>query len=567
MSFKLIFYRNFRLLGIVLCFILNGGYLLVNAQTEPSFVWVRAGNGAGVDRFNDVAYDEDGFVYAVGDFDEDLIIGTDTFSVVSSGNSCGLITKWDSNGVYQWGMSLGNLGYPINVSDIAISDQNEVYVAGRFSGTCYMGTDTTGNDVTMVSSGSIRSYISRFNTDGELLWTKLLDGTYSNWVWELGFDHQNNLVASGDYNWDIDFGNGHGLTAYQQLETFVAWFDANGNCTNHFGYQGYGEERIYDVAFDAQGNYVIGGAFNDSIFIGNDTLLSNGTGDAFIAYYNNSGVLQWYDYFGGSQSSYINSDMVTNVEFDNAGNIYAAGGFRDTLFFGSDSLISHGNIDAFLIKYDNSGQKLKYSIMGGNDGDGISGLVIGQENSLYLTATGNNMTYGDSTYNYYKAMDIHVIKMNSDLEIEWIKRAGTPQNDYASNLTLLSNGDIYIACQPGDTGPVVFDTVTFPNLGGTDWYSCVLAKLSIRAPSYANVDWYQNASVDMIAYPNPCRDYFKLSNLAGKQELMIADLSGKVIYQDQVTAEEAISTRWLPSGVYFVILPVEGVSIKLVKEN
>ncbi|MEZ4936512.1 MAG: T9SS type A sorting domain-containing protein [Crocinitomicaceae bacterium] len=535
------------------------------SQSDPSFVWARHGKSIGVDKFQDVALDQNGFVYTVGNFDEDLIIGTDTFPVVSSGNSCGIITKWDSNGVYQWGMSLGNLGYPIELYRILISDQNEVYVSGRLAGTCYIGTNAQGVDTTLYSTGSLRSFIAKYNTDGVLSWTRLLEGTYDNWIWNLEFDPSNNLVIVGDYNADVDFGNGHTLTAYHQLDCFAAWFDPSGVCFNHLGYHGHLEERMYDIAFDSQGNYAIGGAFNDSIFIGSDTLLSNGTGDAFISYYNSNGVLQWYDYFGGSQNSFINSDMVTNVEFDSNDEIYATGVYRDTLFFGQDSLISRGNIDSYLIKYDALGQKLNYNTIGGSSsGDAITGLQLDNSNNLYMTITGNNISYEDTTYYFFHGLDILVLKMNPNLEIEWLKRGGSNSSDYASDLCLSPYGDVYVACQPGDNDPISFDTISFSPVGN-NWYSCVLAKLSFHAPRYVNIAEYKNVAQQYSLYPNPTSDFISIKGIESKETLFIVDQMGKVILEKSQQLSQPIEISNLSKGLYYFILPEKGVALQFVK--
>lgn len=536
-------------------------------QSVPSFVWARAGISVGVDNCENVAQDQNGFVYGVGHFDEDIVIGTDTFPVVSSGNSCGLITKWDSNGVYQWGMSLGNLGYPMKIYDVIISDQNEVYVSGRVVGTCYIGTNSQGVDTTLYSTGSFRSFIAKYTTDGVLVWTRLFEGTYQNWIWNLELDNSNNLVAVGDYNADIDFGNGHNLTAYHQLDCFVAWFDSNtGECINHFGYQGHLEERMYDIAFDSQGNYAIGGAFNDTLFIGNDTLISNGTGDAYISYYNSNGVLQWYDTFGGSQSSFINSDMVTNVEFTSNDQIIATGSYRDTLFFGSDSLISKGNLDAFIIKYDAQGQKLDYATLGGSSsGDAITGLVLDANDDLVMTITGNNITYQDSSYNFYQGLDVLVARMNSNLEMQWLKRGGSQYSDYSSDLTITPYGDVYISCSPGDSDPIVFDTISISPIGN-NWYSYTIARLSLHPPRYANLNDFKTIDCAYTVYPNPSSDHIRLNGLSEPVEIQIADSKGRILMEEKIGQNQSINIAYLNSGLYYILIPEQKTSLKFIKE-
>lgn len=537
------------------------------SQNIPSYSWVRTAKCTDIDKMFDVDTDQNGYVYSVGTFYDTTIVGTDTFNLLDPPNWGGMITKWDANGNYQWGIELGKLGYAIDARNIVISDQNEIYVTGRMIGSCTLGSHASAADTTLVSSGNIRSYIAKYNTDGIFQWARLMEGSTSNWIFEIDLDNSNNIVAVGDYNTDINFGNGHNLTAYQQIECFAAWFDPNGTCINHLTYQGHGEERMYDIDFDSQGNYAIGGAFNDTIFIENDTLIANGTGDAFISYYDSNHTLQWYDHFGGSQEIYINSDMVTQVEFDSNDEIFATGIYRDTLFFGQDSLISNGHIDAFLIQYDNSGQKINYNSLGGSQsGDEITGLVLDQNNNVYISVTGNNMTYDDTTYNYYQSLDVHVIKFNSNLDIEWIKRAGGTYSDYSTDLSVTNEGNVYVVGYAGDNNPIEFDSISITPTGQEgNWYESFLAKIGNKESEPTDLDKYQKSESEFILYPNPTAHNFQISGINNDQTILVTNTSGKVIIKENISPNESVNVNYLPKGVYFVLLVEENVLFKLIK--
>ena len=64
---------------------------------------------------------------------------------------------------------------------------------------------------------------------------------------------------------------------------------------------GGGNDRISDIATDAQGNVYVTGSFTGQISLGGTLLSSAGKADILVAKYNPAGVLLWARKAGGSE--------------------------------------------------------------------------------------------------------------------------------------------------------------------------------------------------------------------------------------------------------------------------
>jgi len=161
------------------------------------------------------------------------------------------------------------------------------------------------------------------------------------------------------------------------------------------GSEGGGEG---DICTDSSGNlYVTGrtastdfptqnltGAYNQTTYGGDDF-------DAFIVKFNNSGARIWATYYGGNSW-----DGGTAICTDNSGNIYITGrtdsyDFPIQTLTGAYNQPSHGGErDAFILKFNSSGERIWATYYGGSDED--IGWCICTDNSANLYVTGNTQS-------------------------------------------------------------------------------------------------------------------------------------------------------------------------------
>ncbi|MDR1561790.1 MAG: T9SS type A sorting domain-containing protein [Dysgonamonadaceae bacterium] len=92
-----------------------------------------------------------------------------------------------------------------------------------------------------------------------------------------------------------------------------------------------------------------------------------------------------------------------------------------------------------------------------------------------------------------------------------------------------------------------------------------------RRNTYSNTYYYRNnASIgelesnDVAVYPNPVTESFRINGINAPTEIIITDLSGRIVLQQTINAGEYVAAGNLPKGVY--IVSVDGKTLKVVKQ-
>ena len=155
------------------------------------------------------------------------------------------------------------------------------------------------------------------------------------------------------------------LTGWILLSLFQAPLQAqNLDWARQAGGAGYQEAG--SLAADAAGNAFVVGTFQGSIGFnpGAGNLNSTGVFDVFFAKYNNAGAAVWAKQVGGTGLTF-GYDIAT----DAPGNVFISGNFNGTIDFdpgpGTKNLTSNNSLDAFLAKYNPSGDLLWAHRLGG----------------------------------------------------------------------------------------------------------------------------------------------------------------------------------------------------------
>jgi hypothetical protein len=68
----------------------------------------------------------------------------------------------------------------------------------------------------------------------------------------------------------------------------------------------------------------------------------------------------------------------------------------------------------------------------------------------------------------------------------------------------------------------------------------------------------------LSVYPNPATDFIRV-NLVAPAEVVISDLSGRVVLRQTVAPGEAIPVQALAAGIYLVSVPEDGQTVRIIK--
>jgi hypothetical protein len=145
----------------------------------------------------------------------------------------------------------------------------------------------------------------------------------------------------------------------------------------------------------------------------------------------------WIKQFGANSAA-------NSVATDSNNNVYITG-YTD---IGLDSNTSAGGRDVFLVKYDASGTKVWTKQFGSTSLDSANSVTVDSNNNIYVAGYTNgsfplNTSAGSN--------DAFLVKFDDTGDRKWIKQFGTTFGDSANSVTTDSNNNIYVA---GSTGGV-----------------------------------------------------------------------------------------------------------------
>jgi hypothetical protein len=172
----------------------------------------------------------------------------------------------------------------------------------------------------------------------------------------------------------------------------------------------------------------------------------------------------------------------SNVSVDNRNNVYIAGYIKTHATFGSFTINSTGSYN-YLAKYSSDGEFIWLQHFRVNCARGI-GLKTDDSGNSYLSGTFFNwMQFDNLTLSSKGGYDIYYLKINSEGNLSWLRGAGGVYDDYGGYLDRDAIGNIFIA---GNIGPdAVVGNYTLQTQSSEDY---LIAKLDTGG----NVNWTVN---------------------------------------------------------------------------
>ncbi len=231
------------------------------------------------------------------------------------------------------------------------------------------------------------------------------------------------------------------VTKFSSLSGAIQW-------STYYG--GSGNDYSNGVATDAAGNVYITGVTGSTTGIatpGTYQPTSGGGKDAFLAKFNNAGLLQWATYYGGTGDDAANAAVkadsadvfIAGITASTAG-IATAGAYKDTL---------SGTNDAFVAKFSNAGSLQWATYYGGERTDTAYGVATDGNRNVYITG-GTSSRTGVALPGAYQdtiggGTDVFVAKFSTAGNIEGATYYGGGQTDNAYGIAGVGIENVYVA--------------------------------------------------------------------------------------------------------------------------
>jgi len=336
---------------------------------------------------------------------------------------------------------------------VAVDASGNTYVTGYFAGTADF--DPSVGEAGLTSAGGNDIFIAKYDASGNYLWAKRMGGTGSDIGNAIALDGLGNVYVTGSFAGTADFDPSVGTAELMSAgggDIFIAQYDASGNYLWAKRMGGTGNDIGNAIALDGLGNVHVTGSFAGTADFDPGPLAANLTGvgsnDIFIAKYDASGNYVWAKSVGSS-----GLDSGNGIAVDGSGNVHMTGQFTGTADFdpgaGTANLTSLGGNEAFIAKYDASGNYVWAKRVGGSSGDVSHALVLDGSGNVHVTGYFNGTAdfdpgAGTASLMSVGTQDIFIAKYDASGNYVWAKWAGGSISDFGYGIALDGTGNVHV---------------------------------------------------------------------------------------------------------------------------
>jgi len=361
---------------------------------------------------------------------------------------------------FSWNVHWGTTDFD-TAPRLATDHDGNVYSAGTFKGT--VDFDPGTGDATLTSGFNgfgNDTYISKFDSSGTFQWVKRVGGVSG--ARAMLYDSTGYIVIVGDYAEATDFDPGpgvHNLTPVDNSDdTYVLKLDLDGNFVFAVTVGGAGNEYPGCVSMDTEGSIVLGGLFSGTSDFdpgpGQTIFTAGFLADIFMVKLNANGNFIWAKEFSGDVQGDLNG-----MAQDEDGNIYVTGIFDDRRDFdpGPDSLIvtATGYWDVFVVKLNSEGELLWLHHLGNAGDNWAHDLIIDHDRNIYVTGYFSDtldFDPGPETLNFMATnTDPYIWKLDTDGNLVWAVQYEGESFDQSKSVTMDRQGNIYSTGWFGET--------------------------------------------------------------------------------------------------------------------
>lgn len=340
------------------------------------------------------------------------------------------------------------------VKALAADATGNVYVTGSFSGV--VDFDPGLATKLFQSAGRQDIFLSKFASNGDLLWTLTIGGNQNDQGTALAVDAEGNVYLGANFGGTIFFSAGSQtlptLTSKGGTDVLIAKFNPQGAFLWAKQIGGPENDAAATVAVDPAGNPVVAGAFNQSVDFNpgsaEEMITSAGKTDGFVTKLTTQGDYQWTMTYGGTDD-----DDVTGVCFDSTYNLLVAGNFRGSMKLdslgGTSEASSAGAADIFLVKLQQDGTFVWGKNFGGPGSDIVSAMKCNEFGNAFLGGSFQQQVDfdpGSGTENRTAAgdCDAFISAINATGNFQWVYPITGSGQETVTNLALGAAPTLYI---------------------------------------------------------------------------------------------------------------------------
>lgn len=239
-------------------------------------------------------------------------------------------------------------------------------------------------------------------------------------------------------------------------DAYIASFNSGGFIRWATYYGGNGNEVFYSITTDSKDKLLLAGvtdtSYNLSYAAKHQSNHGGGGSDCFVLKMNTSGSRIWCTYYGGEDEEQENLEYQAFVTTDANDNIYLAGTTKSDTGIattGTAQTTRGGNYDAFLVKFDDDGDRLWGTYYGGSNIDNFRKIALDNDGNVYVAGifqSSGMATSGTYQVNSNGKLECLLARYNnSNGTLKWATYFGGSNDDTPQGLGVDDNFSIYLS--------------------------------------------------------------------------------------------------------------------------
>lgn len=265
------------------------------------------------------------------------------------------IVKFSKSGDREWATYYGGNGNE-TAGFLAFDNFNNMFIVGRTNSTSGIASTNAAQPYLF---GGIDAFVVKFNKDGNRSWSTYCGGEKNEFAPTIAVDTRGNINIAGmtlSESGITTKGSYQPLYGGGSADGFLIHYDSTGRVQWSTYYGGDQYDYSSAIAVDDSDNIFIAGRAASTSGISTTGAyqenFGGGTGDGFIAKFNNAGERQWGTYYGSTDN-----DGISFLCLDRFNNLYALGstqskdGIATPGAFQLSNASNTGRNDAFLVKF------------------------------------------------------------------------------------------------------------------------------------------------------------------------------------------------------------------------
>jgi hypothetical protein len=216
---------------------------------------------------------------------------------------------------------------------------------------------------------------------------------------------------------------------------WVVKINSNGQKIWDRTYGGNDEDILNDLVPTSDGGFLLVGESSSNIS-GDKSENSKGMQDYWVIKINSNGQKVWDKTYGGSQT-----DICTKIILTTDGN-FLLGGYSFWKASGDKSEDGRGYSDYWVLKINNSGQKIWDRTFGGSEMDELRTMSATTDGGFVIAGSSSSGIANDKFENSRGNFDYWVVKINANGQKMWDRTFGGADFDFLTDIKSTDNGFI-----------------------------------------------------------------------------------------------------------------------------